>query len=199
MKDDEKAPRANEHEGSEEQGLSAEASCRRLLGNERFEDLKAQVDPLPESIDREIIYRAITKGVQVRDGYAVLDPKWCKDRDDALEQIGQAIVRLKAVLRNSPWARAVDSEELVETWAGGLEREYQRLVEPEGDGLPFMKLSRVRLGWVSRAGGRPRTAPRETRAVLRALGVPRVTERAILAASGLAGPSPKAVARKPRQ
>ena len=60
------------------------------------------VNQLPPELDRGDIYKATTEGVSFLHGYLFLDPTWCRKRDKALDEIGQAIDRFKQVLREWP-------------------------------------------------------------------------------------------------
>lgn len=172
----------------------AQEDCREVLGSDDFEALVNEVDALPDDVDRDAVFAVIRQRAYKLRGFAVLDPGWCKDRDKALDNIRQAIMQFKRVLRESPWLEQGVSEEeaFVETWAGGLEREYKRLVEPEDIGdykhKPFLTLSLVNLGFVSPAGGRPKTGVREDILALQALGVPVIAAEGLLAAAGLTVP-----------
>lgn len=176
-----------------------ERACRAALGEIRAEHVALEVARLPPAIDRGAVWRAITRGVEHRAGWALLGPKWCRRRDARLDAVRRAIEGLKDELRRSPWPGAV---ELAATWTAGLERELRRLTESEAldDGrrtVPFMRLSRAGLGWLpAGSGGRPAATWRaETAKALRALGVPATATEDFLDAAGLMGKSPM---RKPK-
>lgn len=173
----------------------AERKCRAALGDEeRGEHVAALVALLPPAIDRGAVWRAITRGVEHRAGWALLDPTWCRDRDAALATVGRAIAALTRVLRRSPWPGAV---ELAATWTAGLEREYRRLTEGELDDgrrtVPFMRLSRAGLRWrpAGRGGRPPATWRAETERALRAARVPALATEGLLDAAGLTGKTTK--------
>jgi hypothetical protein len=184
--DDQCDPVENEEPGVTQQPETPETECLALLGD-RAERVRSQVARLPPTIDRPAVFALIRDGVQTRRGHVMLDPEWCHERDEALGNLRQAIDRFKAVLRNPPAPLVLLATTLVETWAAGLDREFERIMDPTN---VMMRSDRVSLGWVRAGRGAP-TRPWTTKTAkgLRELGVSRALTVRILAAAGLTAPA----------
>ena len=148
-------------------------------------DLLAElVARLPPGVDRAAVLQTIHDGVAKRRVYyELLDPNWCRDRDQALRAIGRAIEGFRSVLKRSPF-------DIVEPWAGGLEREYRRITQPWDGARHYMIMSRESEG-LHAGAGRPRATWRaETKAKLLGLGVSGAAAEELLETAGLTEKTP---------
>jgi len=147
-----------------------------------FEDVTTMVDALPARIDRDAVYRALGVGVMLREQDEALSPEWIRDRDDAHKRAEAAIRRLQKVLARRDLGHRTVS----------LERELRDVQDCGGN-----ERERAELSPTTR--GRPRALWREHAfALLRAAGTSIEAAEALLAAAGLAGPTPRRKSRRPR-
>ena len=170
----------------------SQEECREILGDERFRLLVEEVDQLPPKIDRGYVYQAITVGEMTRCGDQMIPTKaWCRRRDEALEDLGAAVTRLRVVFRDHPANERLD----IESWVDDLDREYRKLNEPERpDEITFAENTRANIltrdrqsmGWASEAGGRPAHVwKHQTIAMLRKQGVTLAAAEGLVEAAGL--------------
>lgn len=164
--------------------------CRRLLGEERHAALSAEVEALPESVDRGDVFGAIVFGERVRRVFAAVDPAWCRRRDDALEDLERSLETWKSVLIDAPWLEEAPdgagelAASLLEELAGGLERELGRIRRSRA----LVMADRGSLGFSSAPTGRPKALWRHiAKDTLRALNVTDEAAEALLRAASITG------------
>lgn len=142
--------------------------------------LKTAIESLPAKFDRDSIYDALAPGLNQKLAHEFIDPAWCRDRDEAVARVSEAVESLARVLRLT----GLDTS-IAESCIGPL-REQVAVLRNH----PFIQLQP---GLVNRrkTRGRPVAAwlkPTEDR--LAALGLSRTQRRDVLAAAGLVNERP---------
>lgn len=154
---------------------------RKRLGKYNYEGLGAEIDVLPDGIDRAAVWVVIYErafGVALT---GILEVRRWRRVDRAVRGVGRAIDHLKDIL----WHEMGLNDEQVEEHTRVLEREHEDLHRMYAyEGAP-----RSRYGVVSEHGGRPGGA-QSAREALQALDMSRDQAQALLEVAGLAGTSP---------
>jgi hypothetical protein len=65
---------------------------------ERWELLTTLVRALPPKISKAIVYVVIAEALAIYVAHTVVSPEWCKERDQALANVGRAIEKPRKVL-----------------------------------------------------------------------------------------------------
>jgi hypothetical protein len=212
--------------------LSWRGHCQEAMGTEKADDfsdlvelvarLVPDIDRLPPAISRDKppealadlwraeVWQALAIGVSTLGGHETIPPKsWARERDAALRDLREAIIRLTRIFRSHPNKNV--GRHLVRL-RDGLVREYRLLAKPDrrlnrpgpldsaANTLDkILRSDREAMGWVKPGSTRPKAVWRdETLKKLLALGISAVGSKELADTAGLAGKTPESEASRRR-